>query len=207
MNKRLISQILSVLVVIGGALVMFGWFLNISSLKSVVPGFVSMKFITALSFSFSGILLLILSKKQKFEISKYFILMISYALLLLMIIFLFSLFTGVGTGIESLFVKEDPGAVKTSVLGVPAVPTIVCFILLSLSGLIFILNFKSLKGSFFIEILILIIGGLAVLGYLFNFPLMYYSFEGFTPMALNTAILFVLIGISSILIGMEDKTS
>ena len=52
-----------------------------------------------------------------------------------------------------------------------------------------------------------IVGSLAIIGYLTKVQLLYYSFSGFTSMAFHTAILFVLIGISLILIGKEKKIS
>lgn len=204
MNKRLISQILASIVIFGSLIVMAGWIFDVAVFKSILPGWVSMKFITALSFFFTGVLLLMLSKKDKNERCKFFIMIISFALLLLMISFLSSLFLNISIGIENLFVKEAPGAVLTKVPGLPAVPTMICFILISLSGLIFVYNPESLKSSFWLGIGITILAGIAIAGYILNVPLLYYSFNGLTPMAFHTSILFVLMGISSILIGFKE---
>jgi len=205
MNLRIISQILAIIVILGGIIVMFGWFLDVPLLKSILPFWVSMKFITALSFLGSGILLLLLSLKEKNEAYNFLILIISFAIFLLMVTFLISLFMNISTGIESLFFKETAGAVKTTVPGVPAIPTIICFILIALSGLIFSYDSETSVGYVLSGILITLIGGLAVLGYLINIPIFYYTFEGYTSMAFHTAIFFVLLGIGLILLVKEDE--
>jgi hypothetical protein len=205
MNKRIMSQILAGIVAIVSIAVMMGWILDIGVLKSILPGWVSMKFITSLSFFFSAILVMILAKKEKGEASNYFIMIISFALLLLMITFVISLFVGVSTGIEKLFVQEQPGAVRTTVPGVPAIPTMVCFILISLSGLIFLLRSGKCRCGIIFGALIALIGGVAVLGYIVEIPLMYYSFEGYTSMAAHTAGLFALLGIGLILMNEGGK--
>lgn len=194
MDKKLISVILGAIAVLGGLIVMAGWTFDVPALKSILPGWVTMKFITAFSFVLSGILVVMLAKKEKEEISKTIILVASFALLLLMITFIISLFFGVSTGIENLFVKEAEGAVKTTVPGVPAIPTMICFILVALSGVFFTFNPKQIFGSFWLGILTSVIGGIAILGYLFNMPVLYYTFTGYTSMAFHTAILFVLLG-------------
>jgi len=204
MNKRIISLVLAWIVILASIAVMVGWILDIAVLKSILPGWVSMKFITALSFFFSAIVLMLLAKKEKGEWSNFFILIISFGLLLLMVTFFISLFVGVSTGIEKLFVQEQQGAVRTTVPGVPAVPTMICFILISLAGLFFSLNPGKSRGIFSMGVLIGIIGIVAIVGYLLEIPKMYYSFPGFTAMAFPTAGLFVIMGISLIISAKGD---
>ncbi len=199
-HTNFISKVLSLIVALGGMVVMFGWIFNVSVLTSILPIWVSMKFITALSFFASGVLVFLLAQNEKNEMLDYFTLVISFSLVLLMVVFLFSLFSGVSTGIESLFVKEASGAVKTTVPGVPAIPTIICFILIGLSKLGSMFFQKSSKIFMTMGVLIALIGGIAVLGYIFGIPQMYYTFPGYTSMAFHTSLLFVLIGIALILI-------
>jgi len=205
MNKRIISLVLAWIVLLASITVMIGWILDIAVLKSILPGWVTMKFITALSFFFSAIVLMLLAKKEKGEWSKFFILIISFALLLLMVTFFISLFVGVSTGIEKLFVQEQAGTVRTTVPGVPAVPTMICFVLIAISGLLFSFNPEKPKGIFTLGILIGLIGIVAIGGYILGIPSLYYSFPGYTAMAFPTAGLFVIIGISLILIKEEGK--
>jgi len=209
-NYRLIAKIIGIIVILAGLTVMFGWFFDITVLKSILPGWVTMKFITAVCFLISGMLIFLFALKNKSETSETLILALSFLLLLLMISFLFSLFFGISTGIESFFIKEDINAVRTSVPGVPAVPTMVCFILIGLAGLFYLANNNNnnnnlIKPFFILGISTTFIGGVAILGYGFSLPQLYYSFPGFTAMAFPTALLFVLIGISLILTAKENK--
>ncbi|MEI6731379.1 MAG: hypothetical protein WCK90_01730 [archaeon] len=204
LNFSIIAKFLAAVVILGGIVVMIGWFLDIAVLKSILPGWVSMKFITSFSFLLSGILVYLLAKRDRGEFVNLLILVISFGLMLLMLTFFVSLFFRVSTGIESLFVAEAPGAVKTTIPGVPAIPTMICFILIALSGFIFSFDFSkrvlSWTGG-----LVGVIGGLAVLGYLANLPVFYYTFEGYTSMAFSTAVLFVLLGIALILTRVDSE--
>lgn len=203
-NYKLLVKVIGAVVALSGAIVMFGWFLDIAVLKSILPGFVTMKFITALSFFLSGILIILMTEKDD-EISNYFVLIISFVIILWMTAFFISLFLGISVGIENLFVKEAEGAVKTTVPGVPAIPTMLCFIFIALAGLVSYANSNISKTLSFIGIIIAVLGGIAVIGYLINVPVLYYTFEGYTSMALNTAILFVLAGIGLVLIGKKKE--
>ena len=196
---------LGLIVILASFAVMYGWFFDIPVLKSILPGWVAMKFITALCFLFSGLLVFLLASHKKSEASNFFILIFSFVIFLIMASFLLYLSFGMSVGIENLFVKEPPGAVRTVVPGVPAVPTIISFILIAMSGLFASANLRLTAPYFWLGALISAIGGIAVVGYLANIPVLYYSFEGFTSMAFHTAMLFVLIGISLILTGKENK--
>ena len=58
---KTISKILAVIVTLVGIMVMFGWTLDIQSLKSILPIWVTMKFSTALCFALSGVVLFVIS--------------------------------------------------------------------------------------------------------------------------------------------------
>lgn len=203
MNKVLVSRILAGIVILGGLLVAFGWIFDVQVLKSILPVWVTMKFITSLSFITSGAIILLLSFDNKNEWIKFSILILSFALFILMVTFFVSFFSGISTGIESLFVKEAAGAVKTSRPGVPAVPTMICFVLISLCGLIYLYNSNAL-WTYWIGIATLVIGGIAVVGYILGISAMQYNVFGYTSMAVHTAVLFVIVGISIVLLE-KDK--
>jgi hypothetical protein len=205
MNNRLIAQIFAFIVLMGAISVMLGWIFDIPLLKSILPIWVSMKFITALSFFISGLLLILLSLKNHNSFSEIATIVLSFGLLLLMLTFFISLFTGISTGIESLFIKEQTGAVRTGVPGVPAIPTMVCFIFIALAGLIFSFNNEKYRTISIIGWIVALIGGVAVVGYILNIPIMYYSLPGYTSMAFHTAIFFVLMGIGLLVIRKEEK--
>ena len=198
----LISRILVLLVMLGGTIVLIGWIFTIPMLTSILPTWVAMKFITALSFFWSGILVFLLAERSngetKSELVEYLTTIISFTLLLLMVIFLISLLSGVSTGIENLFVKEAPGAVKTAVPGVPAIPTILCFILIGLVKLIRLALPHENKVYHVMGMIVTFVGGVAIVGYILDIPILYYYFSGYTPMAFPTALLFILLGIALI---------
>jgi hypothetical protein len=197
----LIAQILGGVVILGGLIVMVGWFFDINVLKSILPMWVSMKFITAFSFFICGIIVILIARNDggNKEYLEFFALILSFVVLLLMFSFFISLFLGISVGVENLFVKEQVGTVRTTVPGVPAVPTIICFILVAICEFFVFANNNNNNNNkvvFLMGVLVSIIGGVAILGYIFNVPVLYYSFEGYTSMAFHTAILFVLLGVS-----------
>jgi methyl-accepting chemotaxis protein len=206
-NSNFGAFILAGIISLSGITVMLGWIFDVPALKSILPIWVSMKFITAVAFLISGVILLLLNVQNKGDVSKIVILVLSFALLLLMVTFFVSLFTGISTGIENLFVKEAAGTVRTTVPGVPAVPTIFCFILIALSGVFYSWKDEPQKYYLFLGIITLLLGALAVMGYIFGVPYLYYNFPGYTAMAIHTAILFVVCGLTLILRGINSNNS
>lgn len=209
MNNIKIAKIISVIVMISGITVMIGWIFDIGVLKSILPNWVTMKFTTALSFLLSGIILyfIIEATKGKSEIADIVLPIASLIILLLMVTILASLFFGIRTGVEDLFVKEAKGAVVTTIPGRPSVATIIDFILIAIAGILTM--FKSInliKQLFWIGFAIGLSGILAVIGYVIDVPLFYYFIEGkSTAMAIHTAILFTIIGIGLFILKKEKS--
>lgn len=198
MEKTKIAKLLSFIVTIGGAVVMVGWLLDIEVLKSILPWWVTMKFTTALSFFLSGVTLYLVtsSLENSSDLVQLVLSITSLMLLLIMATFLASTLLNVHTGIEDLFVIEVKNAVKTTTLGRPSIGTMINFILVAITGIFTMFDFKKLgQKIYIIGLIILIIGSIAVVGYIFSVPILYYTGEGFsTAMALHTAVLFILIG-------------
>jgi hypothetical protein len=200
MNKKIIiAKSLGVIVSLSGLVVMAGWILDIGALKSILPIWVTMKFITAISFFLSGISLYCIScaREENAQAAQIVLSITTLCLLLIMSALLASSFLGVYTGIEELFIKEAQGAAKTAVAGRPAIPTMVEFILIGLAGAFSLIGRKTmtvlLKATGWI---IVGVAGIAVTGYLINQPVLYYDIRPFTgAMACHTAILFVLWGL------------
>lgn len=71
MSHRKTILVASLLIILLGLLVIVGWSFNITLLKSVIPGYNSMKFNTAISLIISGFTLYTLSeqKNQGFAIA------------------------------------------------------------------------------------------------------------------------------------------
>ncbi len=202
MSRAHIAKALSLIVMVGGSMVMVGWFLDIPQLKSILPIWVTMKFSTALCFFLSALILHALA--GSLERRSGVVLPISaFVILLLMGTLVASTLSGVRTGIEDFFVVEAEGAIKSTTPGRPSLGTMVNFILLATAGLLGTLDIRNsgFKLSVFGWV-IAIVGGIAIGGYVLDAPLLYYTVEGWsTAMAFHTAILFVLLGVGLIVLG------
>ena len=205
MKNYKVSKGLALFVALSGAIVMLGWIFDICILKSILPGWVTMKSTTAVCFILSGITLYLIaiSFESKFDVAQVFLPMPVSIILLIMGVHLTSTFLGLRLKMGEVFIKEANGAVFTTVPGRPSVPTMISFILVATAGVITMLNLANSKSKLrFLGWVIMIIGTVAVLGYLVNAPLLYYYIEGKdSAMALHTAILFALTGINLIFLG------
>jgi hypothetical protein len=169
-----------------------------------------MKFSTALSFFLSGITLYCINNTlgKRADLVQIVLSVTILMILLLMATLLVSTFLNIRTGVEDLFVREAKEAVKTTTPGRPSVGTMINFISVAFAGILSFLDIKRLGQKIVgIGLIILIIGSIAVLGYVLSLPFLYYSVEGFsTAMALHTAILFIITGIGLIVSGNERKS-
>ena len=163
-----------------GVLVMAGWIFDIGLLKSILPGWVTMKFPTAISFLSSAVILYFITKIQEKDAGAA-VVAIPIAVLVMLIfmaLLLLSNITGLKVGIEDLFIKEKTGAVMTTSLGRPCVVTMINFILIAAAGVLSMFKNKNLNnGMFLIGCVLIFTGGLAGVGYSLNFPL----FTGYGP--------------------------
>jgi hypothetical protein len=193
-----IAKLLSLAVGIAGLMVITGWVLDIGVLKSILPGWISMKLSTAFSFLLSGISLYFIALALEGEFEKAQVVLCITSLLLVLImgtLFLSSLLE-VYTGVEDLFIKDKGNLVKSVAPGRPSVPTMANFMLMVVAAMITILNPGKLQPKLkIIGIIIGTVGALAVAGYIFKAPLLYYYIAGMnSAMAMHTALLFVLLG-------------
>ncbi|MFH1799391.1 MAG: hypothetical protein ABH891_00895 [Candidatus Omnitrophota bacterium] len=211
MKSYKISKGLAVFIAIAGVSVMAGWIFDIGVLKSILPMWINMKFSTALCFLLSGVAVYLIAKFQerKSVAAQVILPLVSLILLLFMASFLVSSFLGVRLGIEDLFIKEAPQEmfVKDWIPGKPSVVTMLAFIMIAIAGILTMLNVTNLKSKLlFLGGIITILGGSAVAGYLMNVPFLRYDIKGWSnPMAAHTSILFVLIGLSLILLGRKKS--
>jgi len=186
-------------VIIAGFMVIIGWIFNISLLKSIMPGWVSMKFDTAIAFILSGITLyfIVRAVEGEFDKAQVVLSITSLIIVLLMGTLFFSALLEIRTGVEDLFIKEAAGTIKTVTPGRPSVPTMLNFILIASAGILTTLNPDNLRSKLkIIGVIVGLIGALAIIGYIIDVPILYYYIEGInSAVALNTAVLFVLLGI------------
>lgn len=206
---RLCSLLLGWLTIVVGTTVLFGWFFDVAILKSVIPGFVTMKFSTALSFLFSGIILTIASKSSKTQHLWFDIALPSVILImaLLMGTALLSSLFGFSSGIEKLFIQERPDAALTVVPGHPSIGTMVAFIFVIVMGVIaFSESRRAMRGYLYLGSFVAFLGGVALVGYGISQPVLFYSVSGIsTAMAIHTAILFICLGIGFVLVYIHHQ--
>ena len=198
-----IAKILAIIIFGVGMLVTIGWVFNVVPLEEVLPHAVTMKFSTSASFIFSGIVLYFIAKMQKgrLGLSEIAISASGLVIFLFMATLLVSNLTGIYTGIENLFVKESHNE-NTSVLGRPSITTMADFILIVTAGIFSLSNYiKSKKPSFWIGLVLLSSGGLGLIGYATNLSFLYFYIPGLsTGMAFHTSILFILSGITLVIL-------
>lgn len=203
--KNNIPEVLGILISLAGLVVMAGWFLDITLLKSILPVWVSMKFSTAFSFFLSGIMLYFIARfqKQERELALIFLPLISMVILLLMSSLLASTIIGVSIGVEEFFVKDSMIAVRSVTPGRPSVATMINFVLIAITGIMVPFGFRKIfKLLIMLAAVIGLIGLSAVFGYIFNQPLFYFAVAGkSSAMACHTAALFVLWGTGALLTG------
>jgi len=182
---------LTILVACGNII---GWIFDISILKSIHPNWVTMKVFTSLMFIISGMTILLVYRLRynNGEPKEYIMLSLLSPVMIAIIAI-----TGL-TPLANGLINEMEGAIKTVSPNQPSLGTLLAFTFVAING--FILFFVRSKVTYYIGAFgrcILLIGSLALLGYIVNKPALYYFIpEISTGMAIHTAILFVLIGLA-----------
>lgn len=199
----------AVLVAAGGLLVIAGWIAHVDFLVRVFPGFVSMQASTAITFMLSGITIYLIAEslEEKREMAQLFLPLTTLLILLLMTTLLVSVIFRIQTGIENFLFVEDIQSVPGLYPSHPSVVTIVDFILVAFAGILVL--FQSKQTKMFLRIvgsILCFTGVLAVMGYGFQQPLLYfYHLHWSNGMALHTALLFFIIGVSFVVMGKEHS--
>lgn len=205
--KQNLTQIIAIIIFIYSSIVMAGWIFNIDPLTRILPDQINMKFITAFSFLISSVALwsMDLIVRGKREIPHIILPATTMLLLLIMMTLIAGGLFGVQTGISDLFGRGL--TVKTVIAGMPSLPVMFAFVLFGVASILALFESPSLKqGLFYIGTVTILIGSIACLGYLFQNPIFYYKFSGqVNPMALNTAILFVFLGLGLVLSGRSQN--
>ncbi len=199
-NFNMRDKIVTSLAFIIGAealLVIAGWILGIDALTRILPVGINMKFPTALSFLLSafGLYFIFRTIKDNYELSQVILVGIATAIFMLMGAIFVSYFSKAFTGLDSLFVMGN-SPVYGAGSGLPALNSMIGFILFGLAC-VFALFFGPtlLIRIKFIGYPILILGAASLFGYALGLPYLYFQFnDTMTPMASNTALLFVLLG-------------
>jgi methyl-accepting chemotaxis protein len=126
---KLISRNLAIAVFSLGVVVMTGWLLDISILKSMMAGIVSMKVNTAICFILCGCLWLLNDEKQQNAFKRIGSVVFPIIIVLTGLLTLGEFLFRINFGIDEFLFKDDLSAIATSSPGRMAPITAFCFVL------------------------------------------------------------------------------
>lgn len=188
-----LSKAASGAVALVAGLVLAGWVLDIPTLKSVLPGAVTMKANTAVAFIAAAVALWLLAAEPRDRrvrrVAHVFALGVAAVGLLTLCEYVF----GWEFGLDQLLFREPPGAPGTFSPGRMAPTTALNFLLLGTA--LVVLDARPPHGRRLAEGLALtaaLIAVLALIGYAYSVPALY-GIAHYTSMALHTAVLFLLL--------------
>ncbi|MCT7956434.1 methyl-accepting chemotaxis protein [Laspinema palackyanum] len=188
-----ISRIASITVILIGCMVIFGWMFNIPTLKSIVPGLVTMKANTAIGFILGGTCISLWHRGSRESQSRRIALICAILVLLLGLLTLMQYGLGINLGIDELFFKESVGAVATATPGRMAPNSALNFLLLGSALLLICIPRPNYLAAQFLTILGFLIAFFGFLGYLYGNAFFYRLDKAFTAMALHTAVGFIVL--------------
>jgi PAS domain S-box-containing protein len=183
--------------IIVGCLVLVGWTLDIDVLKRLLPGLVAMNPITAITFILAGISLLLLRDEDVDQRLRRIAQWCSSAVALIGLLKLIGVLFGWEIGTDHLLFPESL-ELETAVNGIPnqmAPNTALNFLLLGCAVLI--LDRQTRHGRWPAQYLILAVltaSLIPIIGYTFGVEY-FYSITPYTPMALHTALTFVVLSV------------
>ena len=185
---RAASRYCSLLVIAVGAIVIVGWSANIAPLKSVLPGFISMKPNTALGFLFCGVGLFSLTGRPT-KLIQHFGRPCAIAAILLGVLTMAEYLTGRNFGIdEALF--RDLATNQDFYPGRMAPGTAISFGLFGTALLALLMN-RSLQLARILSVLVGILSFVATLGYLYGVKALYTFPVSYASLAIHTALSFI----------------
>lgn len=203
------AKILAVVVALVGLLVVFGWINDVQVIKSILPQWIPMRFITAVTFIFSGISLYYIAKTiDKDEgITQAVVPLMSVIILAIMVVFLVSMAIGFNTGLDGFFIKEAPSLTVAFSPGFPSTGVIISLIVFGVAGVVTTLGPRNLKKYLkLFGLIITTIGGIGIIGYIFGSAVLTYNIPGYSAtIAFHAAFLITLLGLGLVLVGKEVK--
>lgn len=182
-----------------GVLVLFGWHTHSIALIQVHPSFVPMQYNTALGFLFCGIGW-IAANFSKSKVSRISGLFLTFLGGITLIQYIFGVDFAIDQALMEYYVdfaSSNPGRMAPN--------TALCFLLVGIS-LWHSCPFENLKGKHKtlsnLGILILILGGTALIGYLANVETAY-GWGNLTRMAVHTSMGFIILGIGIVIFAQK----
>jgi signal transduction histidine kinase len=191
-----ISRIIAIAVAIIGLIVIGGWIFDIALLKSILPGWVTMKANTALGFILSGLSLWLLDRFSERRFGRYAAQLSAALVFLIGLLTLLQYCFPLDFGIDQLLFKESVDAVATAAPGRMALNSALNFALMGISLILLCYRRPFYNIIHALVILTFLIAFLGFLGYVYGNAYFYQYGSAFTAMALHTAIAFILLCLS-----------
>ncbi|MFA5353886.1 MAG: hypothetical protein WC291_06635, partial [Thermodesulfovibrionales bacterium] len=185
-------QMLPWIVIAGGGFVLFGWAFGLEAFKTIFPGLTAMKANTALGFILAGVALLAARSDSRDSGGRTVSQASAVIVTMLGALSLGEHLSGLDFGIDE-FLFRDITDLPGDIPGRMAVNTAVSFS--TLGAALFFLNRKGKRFVTVIHALAfvsIIIAGTALLGYVYDIDASLREKLNYTPMAMHTALLFVL---------------
>ena len=209
---RLAARLAAVLAIVAGGVTLAGWALDITALKSGLPGWVSVKPNTALGFLLTGLAFLLFAlppwsgNPRLSALGSQLCRLCGWLAGLLGLLTLIEYAYGWNPGLDQWLFREPAGTLGTSHPGRMAPDSALCFLLLA-GGLE--AARRSLKGkwtSFAASLFGCLVISLAVAAILSYFTpgIGAYGWSGMTIMAVPTAAVFVVLAAAMVLTGWQE---
>lgn len=178
-------------VALGGALVLIGWATGTQSLTLVMPGTVTMKIATAVCFVLAGIAYGIMARRRRGPLAD---LVASSAIMALSTV-MGSLLFSAATHQPSVFDHAEQGALLSAREGRPSICTMLAFLVVASGGIAWMAD--RFRVTEWAGRIVALMGIVALTGYVVGWPPLYCYFEGgSSAMAVHTAALLVVLGVS-----------
>ncbi len=179
-----------------GTAVIVGWVLDIAILKSVLPGFATMKMNTAIGFVAAGVSLRLLRTVAAGSPLRYFARALAVFVVMLGVFTLAEDIFHLHLGIDQLIIRDDFLAVDIPAPGRMSPATALCFFSFGLVLLTFEARQPRLAASaHWLAAPPLFIATLAIVGYAYGVSELY-QVSLFTSMALHTAVAFFILAVA-----------
>ncbi len=194
-SLRTLSRGTSIFAVLVGCLVLVGWTFDVEGLKRILPGLVAMNPVTALTFILAGASLGLLGTeggdRRLVRLARGLALIVAIVGLLKLV----EISSGVDVGVDRIVFPEKLGAVGDQLPNRMAPNTALNFLLVGVSLLF--LDVRICRDLWPAQLLVLtacLASLLALVGYLFGTKSLY-GFASYIPMALHTALTFIVLSI------------
>ena len=206
-DRFFLAKIMGAMISMASVIVLLGWIseiFNIYLYGSILPQRIGMKFTSALSFFLSGLLLLSISSAYEKNVTSSSSLhqVTSMGIMLIVIVMLISSLEGTKAGVEHWFVGDAAYAIKGGMAGSISFGTMAAFVVISLIGILTMINPPKASLLLLGGIVECAVGGLSFAGHLLNIPILYFGIEGATAgVVLPAAVLIIMLGTGLLVLG------